>query len=278
MAHDRMQAPCLSSNFWTGGYSASAREERRPNLPTKRSRRWAPVELCVAILALAVAACGPTVTRNGDDLDSSDLATETTRGVYTTGYELGRNLREQGVEVDAAALIRGLIDGLEDRQPLLSDAEMHEAMLQLGQELDRRQQEQLAAHGERNLTEGAAFLESNRGRPGVVTLPSGLQYEVIRPGSDVRPGAADEVTVHYEGKLIDGTVFNTSYGLGRPMEATVSELIPGWQEALLLMGEGARWTIFLPPQLAYGDRSPSPLVGPNAALIFDLELIAVRSR
>jgi FKBP-type peptidyl-prolyl cis-trans isomerase FklB len=155
---------------------------------------------------------------------------------------------------------------------------MHEAMLQLGQELERRQQEQLAAQGERNLAEGTAFLESNRRRPGVVTLPSGLQYEVVRPGSDVRPGAADEVTVHYEGKLIDGTVFNTSYGLGRPMEATVNELVPGWQEALLLMGEGARWRIFLPPPLAYGDRSPSPLVGPNATLIFELELIAVRPR
>lgn len=230
------------------------------------------------MLVVAVAACSSTETGNGEELESSDLATETARGVYTTGYELGRNLREQGIEVDAAALIRGLIDGLENRQPLLSEAEMHEAMLQLGQELERRRQEQLTAHGERNLAEGAAFLEANRHRPGVVTLASGLQYEVVRSGSDLRPGAADEVTVHYEGKLIDGTVFNTSYGLGRPMEATVSELIPGWREALLLMGEGARWSIFVPPQLAYGDRSPSPLVGPNATLVFELELIAVRPR
>lgn len=231
-----------------------------------------------ATLALIATACTQSNSTNRDDLAASDLGTLTQRGVYATGYELGRNLREQGVDVDSGVLIRGLIDGLEDRRPLLTGGEMHETMLEFGDELANRQQERLAEQGERNLAAGGAFLESNRSKPGVVTLPSGLQYEVLREGTGPRAASVDEVTVHYEGKLIDGTVFNTSYGLGRPMEATVSELIPGWQEALLLMREGARWRIFLPPQAAYGDRSPSPLVGPSATLVFELELIAVRPR
>ncbi len=232
----------------------------------------------VATLALVATACTQPASTNRDDLRATDLESLAQRGVYVTAYELGRNLREQGVEVDLDAMIRGFVDGLDDRPPLLTDGEMHEVMLEFRDQLERRQQARVAEQGGRNLAEGAAFLESNRDKPGVVSLPSGLQYEVLREGTGRRPASADEVTVHYEGKLIDGTVFNTSYGLGRPMEATVSELIPGWREALLLMGEGARWRIFLPPQLAYGDRSPSPLVGPSATLIFELELIAVRAR
>ena len=229
-------------------------------------------------VTLVAAACTEPAPTDRDDLEASDLETLTQRGVYTTGYDLGRNLREQGVDVDSGALIRGLIDGLEDRPPLLTDGEMHEAMLGFRDELTRREQARLAEQGVRNLAEGAAFLESNRSKPGVVTLPSELQYEVLREGTGPRAASADEVTVHYEGKLLDGTVFNTSYGLGRPMTTAVGEVIPGWREALLLMNEGARWRIYLPPQLAYGDRSPSPLVGPNATLIFELELLSIAQR
>lgn len=242
----------------------------------------ATYSLKAAVMASAVAlvavACSEPAPTNRDDLEASDLETLTQRGVYATGYDLGRNLREQGVDVDSSALIRGLIDGLENRRPLLADGEMHEAMLEFRDELEARQQTRLAEQGVRNLAEGAAFLESNRSKPGVVTLPSGLQYEVLREGTGPRAGSADEVTVHYEGKLLDGTVFNTSYGLGRPMTAAVGEVIPGWREALGLMNEGALWRIYLPPHLAYGDRSPSPLIGPNATLIFEIELLSVVKR
>ncbi len=228
--------------------------------------------------ALVVVACSGPAPTDRVDLEATDLETLMQRGVYATGYDLGRNFREQGVDVDAGALIRGLIDGLENRQPLLADGEMHEAMLEFRDELEARQQARLAEQGAQNLAAGAAFLESNRSNPGVVTLPSGLQYEVLREGTGPRAASVDEVTVHYEGKLLDGTIFNTSYGLGRPMTAAVGELIPGWQEALLLMNEGARWRIFVPPQLAYRDRSPSPLVGPSATLIFEIELLSVAKR
>ena len=228
--------------------------------------------------ALVAVGCSGSAPTNRDDLEASDLETLTQRGVYATGYDLGRNLREQEVDVDSSALIRGLIDGLENRRPLLVNGEMHEAMLEFRDELARRQQARLTEQGARNLAEGAAFLESNRSKPGVVTLPSGLQYEVLREGTGPRAGSADEVTVHYEGTLLDGTVFNTSYGLGRPMTAAVGEVIPGWREALVLMNEGARWRIYVPPQLAYGDRSTIPLVGPNATLIFEIELLSIAQR
>jgi FKBP-type peptidyl-prolyl cis-trans isomerase FklB len=242
-----------------------------------RGRILKPAVLA-ATLALAVGACTPATPTNRDDLKPADLESLAQRGVYAAGYELGRNLREQGVEADLDALVRGLIDGLDDRQPLLSDAEMHQTMEEFRAMLERRQQTRLAEQGVRNLAAGAAFLESNRDRPGVVTLPSGLQYEVLREAGGRRPTLADEVTVHFEARLLDGTVWNTSYGLGQPITFRLGEVIPGWREALPLMNEGSRWRIYLPPQLAYGDRSPSPLVGPNATLIFELELLSVAQK
>jgi len=130
--------------------------------------------------------------------------------------------------------------------------------------------------GEKNLKEGEAFLQENAKREGVVALPSGLQYEVIEEGTGKSPKPGDEVTVHYRGTLVDGTVFDSSYERGEPVTFPVEGVIPGWTEALQLMKEGAKWKLFIPPSLAYGERGAGQVIGPNATLLFEVELISVQ--
>lgn len=237
------------------------------------------VAIFAAFLGAALAACSnepeQAVQTGAAGIGAGDLQSLDQRGAYVAAYELGRNLAEQGVRADVRLLAQGIRDGFNGARPLLTDAEMHRAMLEFGNELERRQQERAVATDERNRSEGEAFLRSNRQRPGVTELPSGLQYEVLQEGTGPRPSPSDRVTVHYEGRLLDGTVFNTSEGMGRAMSFTVDEVIPGWREALLMMHEGARWRIWLPPELAFGERSPGPLVGANATVVFDIELLSV---
>ena len=132
--------------------------------------------------------------------------------------------------------------------------------------------------GEQNKKEGEAFLSANKKKEGVVTLPSGLQYQVIKPGTGKKPKAADTVTVHYRGTLISGKEFDSSYRRGKPVTFPVNGVIRGWIEALQLMQEGAKWQLFIPSDLAYGQRGAGPDIGPNATLVFEVELISVQEK
>ncbi len=148
-------------------------------------------------------------------------------------------------------------------------------MTQLQQQLGQRQQQQPGQQGEINKKEGEAFLAENKSKESVVTLPSGLQYKILKEGSGAVPSAKDKVTTHYHGTLIDGTVFDSSYERGQPATFPVNGVIAGWTEALQLMQEGAKWKLFLPSNLAYGSQGAGQDIGPNTTLIFDVELIAV---
>jgi FKBP-type peptidyl-prolyl cis-trans isomerase FklB len=197
---------------------------------------------------------------------------------YIIGRDIGAKLKEQSVDIDPDILARGIKDGLSGARPLLSGPETREVMTAFEKELRAKQEAARKAAGEKNKKEGEAFLAENKKKEGVKTLPSGLQYKVIRPGTGKKPKAIDTVTTHYKGTLLDGTEFDSSYKRGKPATFAVNGVIPGWTEALQLMEEGAKWQLFIPPNLAYGERGAGQVIGPQATLIFEVELISIQEK
>jgi len=157
---------------------------------------------------------------------------------------------------------------------VLTDQEIRETMTAFQKDMMAKRQ----ALGEKNKKEGEAFLAENKKKPGVITLPSGLQYKILKAGTGKKPKPTDTVTVNYKGTLIDGTEFDSSYQRGKPATFPLSGIIPGWREALTLMQEGAKWEIYVPPNLAYGERSSGTVIGPNATLIFQIELVSIQEK
>ncbi len=197
---------------------------------------------------------------------------------YTLGMEIGNNFKKQSIDVDPDILARGLKDVLSGSKTLLSEAEARETMMTFQKDMMAKHAEQMKVQGDKNKKEGEAFLAENKKKEGVKTLPSGLQYKVIKAGTGKKPKATDTVTVNYRGTLIDGTEFDSSYKRGQPATFPVTGVIPGWTEALQLMQEGSKWQLFIPSDLAYRDRGAPPNIGPNATLIFEVELISVQEK
>ena len=204
------------------------------------------------------------------------LADTKSQASYGLGLGIGRNLKTQSVEVDANLMARGLLDGLNGTKPLLSDEQIEKAVQTFQQEVVTRRQAEMKGLGEKNKKEGAAYLAANKTKPGVVTLPSGLQYKVVKEGTGALPKATDTVSAHYKGTLLDGTEFDNSYKRGQPLSIPVNGVIAGWTEALQKMKVGSKWQLFIPAELAYGDdpREGSP-IPPNAVLVFDIELLGI---
>lgn len=195
---------------------------------------------------------------------------------YALGISMGYNFRASGIEKleiqDFADALGAVFYG----QPTKMTSEEAKAEVQkFFTELSRKQQEEAEKMADINAKAGEQFLSENGKRAEVRTTPSGLQYEVIEEGKGPRPEAGDSVTVHYTGKLIDGTVFDSSEERGEPATFGVSQVIPGWIEALQLMNEGSRWRLFIPSALAYGPQGAGGVIGPNQTLIFDVQLIKV---
>lgn len=188
---------------------------------------------------------------------------------YSIGLNVGRNLgsdlKKQSIDIDPNMVAKGIQDALSGANPLLSNEEVQETMVAFQKEMSEKQKQR-----------GEAFLAENKKKEGVKTLASGLQYKVVKAGSGKKPKLNDTVTVHYRGTLIDGTEFDSSFRRGKPATFPVSGVIPGWTEALPLMGEGAKWQLFIPPKLAYGEPGAGGLIGPNATLIFEVELISIQ--
>jgi FKBP-type peptidyl-prolyl cis-trans isomerase FklB len=197
---------------------------------------------------------------------------------YIIGMDIGNNLKRQSIDVDADILTRGIKDSISGEKPLLTEQEIQETMAAFQKEAMAKQAELAKKLGEKNKREGEAFLAKNKGKEGVKTLPSGLQVLVIKAGTGKKPNINDSVTTHYRGTLIDGTEFDSSYRRGQPVTFPVSGVIAGWTEALQLMEEGAKWQLFIPPNLAYGEQGKGGVIGPNAALIFEIELISIQEK
>jgi len=214
---------------------------------------------------LLLAACGE------QQAPKTSLDTEQQRFSYAVGYQLGQELKGQDLDLDAQAVALALEDVLTGAAARLSAADMQGTI--------RKRLEERAKDQERvaqvNQEAGRLFLEENAKKAGVVTLPSGLQYKVIQEGAGRRPGPSDQVKVHYRGTFINGNEFDSSYGRGEPTTLRVEQVIQGWQEALPLMPEGARWQIFVPSELAYGARGADDTIGPDETLIFEIELISI---
>lgn len=198
---------------------------------------------------------------------------------YALGLSMGNNFKASGIEtldvVDFSAGVAAVFNG---EQPKMSYDEAKAEIQKFFTAMEERQREAAAAIAKINSEAGEAFLKENGTREGVKTTESGLQYEVIEEGNGAMPKAGDDVTVHYTGTLIDGTVFDSSVERGAPATFGVTQVIPGWVEALQMMKEGAKWRLFIPSNLAYGPNGAGGIIGPNATLIFDVELIKVISK
>jgi FKBP-type peptidyl-prolyl cis-trans isomerase FklB len=197
---------------------------------------------------------------------------------YIIGMEIGKNFKKQSIDIDPDILTKGIKDAISGGKPLLTEQEIQETMVTFQKEMMAKQEELAKKLGENNKKEGEAFLAENKKKDGVKTLPSGLQYKVTKAGTGKKPKLTDTVTTQYRGTLIDGTEFDSSYRRGQPVSFPVTGVIPGWTEALQLMEEGAKWQLFIPPNLAYGERGAGRDIGPNATLIFEIELISIQEK
>jgi FKBP-type peptidyl-prolyl cis-trans isomerase FklB len=233
----------------------------------KKTVKWLIVLAVVLLAAHAGAEETPVLTTKKDKIS------------YVTGVDMARHLKRQGIELDIELVIRGVRDAFAGEKLLVTDQEQHAIINALQAEVRKKEIEKRHARakaGADNRKEGEAFLAGNKEKEGVVILPSGLQYKILKAGDGRKPTDADTVECHYRGTLIDGTEFDSSYTRGKPASLAVKEVIPGWREALKLMPVGSKWQLFIPPELAYGKKGSGRLIGPNATLIFEVELLAIK--
>jgi FKBP-type peptidyl-prolyl cis-trans isomerase FklB len=229
-------------------------------------KRRIAMAMCVAV-ALSGAAFAA---------DTPELKTDKEKISYSIGMEIGGNLKRGSVEVDPDLLAKGLKDSYGGGKTILTEDQARQAIADFQKTLMAKQAETMQKLSEKNKADGEKFLAENGKKEGVKTLPSGLQYKEIAPGTGKSPKTTDTVTTHYKGALIDGTEFDSSYKRGEPVSFPVSGVIAGWTEALQLMKEGAKWQLFVPSNLAYGERGAGREIGPNATLIFEVELISIQ--
>ena len=214
----------------------------------------------------------------GGSQNAPALATQKDKVSYAIGMNIGTTLHRQSVDVDPKVLQQGLQDALAGNKTLLSEEEARATLTQLQGEMRQKQQEKMQQAGATNKKEGDAFLATNKTKDGVVTLPSGLEYKILTPGTGPKPTAADSVVCNYKGTLIDGKEFDSSYKRGQAATFPVAGVIKGWTEALQLMPVGSKWQLFVPAELAYGEQGSGPDIGPNATLIFEVELLSIQSK
>lgn len=228
----------------------------------------------LGLLAVSSPAAEPAVTLK----DQKDKVS------YSIGLDIGRTFKKQEIDVNTAAIVQGLKDGLGGGKTLLTDEEIMVVMQAFQVEMRAKAQAKAAGAaaeaskaGEKNKAAGVAFLADNKKKAGVKTTASGLQYKIVKEGTGKTPKASDSVTTHYRGTLIDGTEFDSSYKRNEPATFPVSGVIKGWTEALQLMKEGSEWELYIPADLAYGDRGAGQDIGPGSTLIFKIVLLKVEA-
>ncbi len=217
-----------------------------------------------SLLACAVAQAATSLNTKEDKLS------------YSMGVMTGRSFKSHNIEVNPQAFAAGLNDGFTGGKTQMTDAQMQQSLEAFQKESMEKIQAKMKEQAKENLEKGTKFLAENKKKHGVVTLASGLQYKVLKAGKGQSPKPTDVVTVNYEGRLIDGKVFDSSYKRGKPASFPVNSVIKGWQEALVKMKPGAIWEIYLPSTLAYGEQGAPGVIGPNETLIFKVNLISVQ--
>ena len=206
------------------------------------------------------------------------LKTQKEKFSYALGMKMGANLHKQSVAVDPNILARGLKDALAGGKTLLTEEEAQAAITSVQKELQKQQQEKTQLAADSNKKDGEAFLAANKTKEGVVALPSGLQYKILTEGTGPKPTTSDSVVCNYRGTLINGTEFDASSKHGGPATFPVTGVIKGWTEALQLMAVGSKWELFIPSDLAYGERAPGGEIGPNSTLVFEVELLSIEDK
>lgn len=209
--------------------------------------------------------------------DVMPLNSELDKLSYSIGTDLGKNLKKQGIDINATALAKGIEDGIAGGTLLLTEQQMKDVLTNFQKSLMTKRAAQFDKTAQENKAKGDAFLSANKSKTGVVALPSGLQYKIITAGNGTKPGKEDTVEVEYTGRLINGEVFDsTDKAGGKPVSFKLSQVIPGWTEALQLMPAGSTWELYVPAELAYGSRNVGGPIGPNETLIFNVHLISVK--
>ncbi|MBU3057853.1 MULTISPECIES: FKBP-type peptidyl-prolyl cis-trans isomerase [Pseudomonas] len=221
----------------------------------------------MALVGLVLAGC--------DSQTSVELKTPAQKASYGIGLNMGKSLAQEGMDdLDSKAVAQGIEDAIGKKEQRLKDEELMEAFAFL----QKRAEERMAAISDENAKKGKQFLEENGKREGVTTTASGLQYEVLKKTDGAQPKPTDVVTVHYQGSLVDGSVFDSSIERGSPIDLPVNGVIPGWVEGLQLMHVGEKYKLFIPSELAYGAQSPSPMIPANSVLVFELELLGIKGQ
>ena len=243
--------------------------DRRVGARAPRRTGLRLVPLAAGYLALVAGIQAPAAE------EKPELDSNIQRLSYMIGLQVGQALRRQGLEaIDSAALAAALDDVFANRRPRLTREEMQAAQAAF----QAKQAEKQSGRAADNLAAGRAFLASNAGNAGVVQTPDGLQYRILRASEGPTPSADDRVVVHYRGRLLDGTEFDSSYGRGEPTEFMLGAVIPGWQAVLQLMPVGSHWEVWIPAELAYGERGAGGSIGPNQALHFEIELLEIKPK
>ena len=206
---------------------------------------------------------------------AAPLTTDLQKASYAIGQNIGKGLHQDGVDVDTTTLMRGVRDGLSGAKPALTDEEAKAALTKLAAEVRAKQQAKFETLSAANKKQGDDFLAANKAKGGVQSLPSGLQYKILTEGTGPKPAATDKVVCNYRGTLVSGGEFDSSYKRGQPATFPVSGVIKGWTEALQLMPVGSKWELYVPPDLAYGQRGSGQAIGPNSTLIFEVELLSI---
>jgi len=226
----------------------------------------------------AKTAAGKTSATTTKTAGVTTLKTQKEKFSYALGMNLGTNLHKQSVDVDPNIVAQGLRAAMAGGKTLLTPAEAQAALVEVQKDIQAKLTEKAIVAGEANKKEGEAFLAANKSKPGVVALPSGLQYKIMSAGTGPKPSASDSVVCNYRGTLINGTEFDSSYKRGQPATFPVGGVIKGWTEALQLMPVGSKWQLFIPSTLAYGERGAGGEIGPNSTLIFEVELMSIQDK
>jgi FKBP-type peptidyl-prolyl cis-trans isomerase FklB len=225
----------------------------------------------MAALLILLSAC----SRTTEEGSVTRLETHQDTVSYSLGLDLAQRYQGQQVEINPPVFFQGMKDIYQEREPLLTAAESRRVLVAYRRELQELRQERRRKEAEQNLAASEAFFKENAKRDGVVSLPSGLQYKILQASAGPKPGPEDRVRVHYEGRLLDGTIFDSSYERGEPAVFQLNRVIRGWTEAVQLMPVGSIWELYIPPDLAYGPQGAGQQIAPNSTLIFKVELLGI---